>query len=143
MDSVNYLAVLVAAIAAFVLGGLWYGPVFGKQWMALMGMTKEKMEAEKSKGVAKSYILMFIGSLVMAYILSYVVMAMAPYLAAMGTIGALAGLEIGICMWLGFVAPVTMGSVLWEGRPWKLWFLNAGYYVVSLAVMGAILAVWA
>ena len=142
MDAVNYSAVLVAAIAAFVIGGLWYGPVFGKQWMALMGMTKERMEADKSKGVAKSYILMFVGSVVMAFVLSLVVMAMTPYLAVAGTLGAAAGAKIGLWVWLGFVAPVTMGSVLWEMRPWKLWFLNTGYYAVTLAVMGAIIAAW-
>lgn len=142
MDSINYPAMVSAAVAAFVIGGLWYGPVFGKQWMTLMGITKESMEAQKNKGVAKSYILMFAGSLVMAYVLSLVITSMAPYLATMGTLGAAAGAQIGLWMWLGFVMPVTMGSVLWENRPWKLWILNTGYYVVTLAVMGAILASW-
>lgn len=143
MDSINYPAVLVAAIASFVIGGLWYGPIFGKQWMAVMNMTKEKMDEMKQKGMAKSYILMFVGSLVTAYVLSCVMTAGAPYLAVNGVLGATAGLVVGFWMWLGFIAPVSMGSVLWEGRPWKLWFLNAGYYLVSLAVMGAIIASWA
>lgn len=141
MNSVNYIAVLVAAVAAVVLGGLWYGPIFGKQWMALMGMSQESMSGEK-KNMAKSYVLMSLGSLVMAYVLANVIIAMAPYFAIEGIIGAMAGLLIGLCAWVGFIAPVTMGSVLWEGRSWKLWFLNAGYYAVSLAVMGAILAGW-
>ncbi|OGY97748.1 MAG: hypothetical protein A2855_01720 [Candidatus Liptonbacteria bacterium RIFCSPHIGHO2_01_FULL_57_28] len=142
MTPVNYLAVLVAAIVAVVLGGLWYGPVFGKKWIALMGMTPEQIEAGKKKGMAKEYILTFIGSLVMAYVLAWGLFAGAPYLAAEGTVGAVAGICLGLLAWLGFVAPVTLGSVLWEGRSWTLWFLNNGYYVVTLAVIGAILAVW-
>ena len=49
---------------------------------------------------------------------------------------------VGFWNWLGFVAPVTLGSVLWEGKSPKLWVLNNGYYLVSLIVMGVILALW-
>lgn len=48
----------------------------------------------------------------------------------------------GFWNWLGFVAPVTLGAVLWEGKHWKLWFLNNGYYLVTLLLMGAVLALW-
>lgn len=49
---------------------------------------------------------------------------------------------VGFWNWLGFVAPVTLGGVLWEGKPWKLWGLNNGYQLLSLLVMGVILALW-
>ena len=63
---INYLAVVLAALAAMVIGFVWYGPLFGKQWMALMGFTPQSMDEAKKKGMAKSYILMALGSLVMS-----------------------------------------------------------------------------
>jgi hypothetical protein len=139
MPDVNYLAVLVAAIISMVLGFLWYGPIFGKKWIALMNFTPASMEAAKAKGMAKSYALMVLGSLLMAYILSHNLVFGSSYL---GTEGVVAGLNVGFWNWLGFVVPVTMGSVLWEGKSWKLWWLNVGYYLVSMLLMGIILAVW-
>ena len=56
--------------------------------------------------------------------------------------GLEAGIKVGFLSWLGFVAPVTLGSVLWEGRSWKFWILTNGYYLITLVVMGSILAFW-
>jgi hypothetical protein len=137
---INYLAVLIAGIASVVFGSLWYGPLFGKKWMAFSGFGPEKMTEMKAKGGAgKSYFLAFIGSLVMSYVL-----ANALVFASFFTFseGARAGAMVGFWNWLGFIAPVTMGSVLWEGKSWRLWFLNNAYYLVSLIAMGIILALW-
>jgi len=141
---VNYLAVSASGVAAMILGSVWYGPLFGKQWMAMMGLTPEKTAAMKADPAAKkkmmrSYGLMFLGALVMAYVLSH---ALAFAQAYIGSKGAMAGVSVGFWNWLGFIVPVTMGSVLWESRPWKLWALNAGYYLVQLVMMGVILALW-
>lgn len=139
---INYLAVVVAAIANMILGFLWYGPLFGKTWTQLMGWTPEQMEAGKQamkSQMWKTYSIQFVGSLVMAYVLAHSLTFASAYL---GVYGISAGLMAGFWSWLGFVAPVTLGSVLWEGKSWKLWFLMNGYYVVALMVMGSILAVW-
>ena len=132
---VNYLAVLVAAIVGMVLGFLWYGPIFGNIWMKLMNIDKKKMEEMKKKGVGKSYFVTFIAGLVMAYVLSHFV----DYLEAT-TISA--GITAGFWIWLGFVATVIIGSVLWEGKPFKLYLINAGFHLAELMLMGAILSVW-
>ena len=136
---INYLAVLVAAIANMVIGFLWYGPVFGKTWMKLMKFNKKKMDEEKKKGMAKNYIIMFISSLVMAFVLAHALVFGSAYL---NIKGIPAGLMVGFWNWLGFIATVMLGMVLWDGKPWKLYFLNVGYYLVALLVMGSILAVW-
>ena len=136
---INYLAVGGAAIASMVIGFLWYGPLFGKMWMALSGITQEQIAASKKKGMTKQYALMFVGSLVMAYVLAHALVFASAYLK---TSGVSAGLMAGFWNWLGFVAPVTLGSVLWEGKSPKLWILNNGYYLVSLLLMGVILALW-
>ncbi len=134
---VNYVSVVLAAVANMVLGFLWYGPLFGKTWSDLMGWSKADMEAAKKKGMGKSYALMTLGSFVMAYVLAHSLVFASTY---MNVSGVPAGLSVGFWNWLGFVAPVTIGSVLWDGKPWKLWFINAGYYLVALLLMGVILA---
>ncbi|HEY4488154.1 MAG TPA: DUF1761 domain-containing protein [Candidatus Paceibacterota bacterium] len=141
---VNVLAVLACAIAAMILGVLWYGPLFGKTWAQLMGwgsMTAEMLK-EKQKGATPGYIASFVGALVMAYILSHSIAFAASYPALASYSHLQVGLTTGFFMWLGFVAPVTVGTVFWDGRPWRLWFINAGYYLVQLLVMGTILALW-
>ena len=140
MVPINYVAVVVAAVAQMVLGFLWYGPIFGKPWMAMMGITEEKMkEAQAKGGMGKSYAIMAVGALVMSFVLAHAIVFATTYLLFYGVT---AGITIGFLNWLGFIAPVTMGSVLWEGKPWKLWVLNAGYYLVGLCIMGAIIAAW-
>lgn len=135
---INYLAVLVAAVASMVLGGLWYGPLFGKMWMAQMGWAPERAQ-EMKKGAGKGYAVQFIGSLVMSFVLAHALVFASSYLAVSGVS---AGLTAGFWNWLGFIAPVTLGSVLWERKSMKLWLLNNSYYLVSLLMMGVILAVW-
>jgi hypothetical protein len=139
MVPINYWAVLVAAIAQMILGYLWYGPLFGKPWMAMMGFDPQKIKHAQAKGMGKSYMFMAIGSLIMSWILAHAIIFASAYLVFYGFT---AGITIGFLNWIGFIAPVTLGSVLWEGKPWKLWVLNAGYYLVGLCLMGAILAVW-
>lgn len=136
---INYVAVLVAAVAGMVFGFLWYGPFFGKTWMAIMGFSKESMEQAKAKGMGKTYALMTLGTLVMAYVLAHALVFASTYLQVTGVS---AGLTAGFWNWLGFVAPVHMGEQLWGGKPWKLFVINAGYHLVALLLMGVILSVW-
>ena len=132
---VNLMAVFGAAVAGMVIGYLWYGPLFGKLWMKEMGMKGAMSEAAK-QSMAKSYAIMFVGSLVMAYVLAHAIIFASSYLKVTGISG---GLMSGFWNWLGFVAPVTLGSVLWEEKSMKLWTLNNGYYLLTLLTMGVIL----
>ena len=136
---INYMAVFAAAVVSMVIGYLWYGPLFGKLWMKEMWMSKEKMDAAKKKGMTMSYGLMFVGSLLMAFVLAHALVFASSF---MHVTGMTAGLMSGLWNWLGFVAPVTLGSVLWEGKSWKLWCLNNGYYFVTLLAMGSLLSLW-
>lgn len=100
-----------------------------------MGFTDKKMEEMKSKSMNQMYAMAMGGALVMAYV-------MAHFVDYTGSTSAAMGMQTGFWAWLGFVAPVMLGTVLWEGRPWKLFWLQSGYYLVTLMVMGAILASW-
>jgi hypothetical protein len=132
---INYLAVLVAAIASIVLGFLWYGPLFGKQWIKLMNFDKKKMKEAKNKSMGKTYVVMTIGTLITSYVLAHFV----DYLDASNIAGAL---QAAFWIWLGFVATVMLSTVLWEGKSWKLYSLNSAYWLVNLAVMASILTIW-
>ena len=141
MVDINYWAVLVSAVASMVVGFIWYGPLFGKVWSQLMGwgeMTPEKM-AEMQKKAMPKYAITFLGALVMGFVLSHALVFASTYL---NESGVSAGLQTGFWNWLGFIVPISLGSVLWDGKPWKLWFINAGYYLVGLLLMGVILALW-
>ena len=133
---IHWMAVLVAALVGYFLGALWYSKVlFGKPWLALMGFTPEKMEECKKKGLAKNYVAMLVGKLLMAFVLAHVIAYSAAH-------SLFAGASVGFWCWLGFVAPVMLGSVLWEGKPVKLYVLNTGYYLAALVLMGAIFGIW-
>lgn len=134
--SINHLAVLLAAVINMGIGAFWYSPaLFGKTWMALSGISMDKVGEAKKKGMAKAYIIAFVGAALMSCALARVI----GY-AGVSTLSA--GMQVGLMAWLGFVAPVTLGSVLWEGKSWKLWLLNNAYYALVLLIAGAVLAIW-
>jgi hypothetical protein len=136
---INYMAVLASTVASIVLGFLWYGPLFGKPWMKLMGLTDERLNAAKSKGMTKNYVIMIAGSFLTAYVLAHAIVFGIAYTHIGGAAGGMMG---AFYYWLGFVAPVLSGAQLWEGKPWKLFLIQGGYYFVSLLIQGAILGSW-
>ena len=136
--SINYWAVLVSAVVGMGLGFLWYGPLFGKQWVKLMGFSDKQMKQMKEsnkKGMTKSYTIMVISTLVMSYILAHFV----DYVQALTVMEAV---TLGFWLWLGFFATTQIGSVLWEQKPFKLYLINTLHYLVVLCVMAVILTVW-
>lgn len=136
MYSINPIAILVAAIASMGLGAFWYSPRgFGKTWMRLMGFTDEHVQNDQKRGMAWRYVFGFLSNLVMAFVL-------AMYIAIATTPSAFSGAFMGSFLWLGFIATVSSNSVLWEGKPWKLYFLNITYNLASLLLMGAIIGAW-
>lgn len=143
MPPINLLAVLVSAIVTTIIGSLWYGPLFGDLWVRLMNMPAEKVAEAKARGMdaamKKRYAIMFVATFVMSCVFAY-----ASFFSGLLFLnfGIFAGSVVGFFMWLGFIAPVTLGSVLWEMKSWKLWILNNAYYLVVLIVMGLIFTLW-
>ncbi len=139
---INYWAVLVAAIVNMALGFAWYGPLFGKYWIKLMGITPEQAERgriEMQKKMWGIYGMTFIGSLLMSFVLYHSIFFASSYL---NVTGILAGFMGGFWSWLGFILPVSLSAVFFEGKSWRLFILNNGYYLTVLLIMGAILALW-
>ncbi len=137
---INIMAVFIAAVASMALGALWYSPLaFGNVWAKMTWSDPKHLAAQKKKGMGKGYAIAFLGSLVMAFVLAHAIEFAGTYL---NVAGASAGLMSGFWNWLGFIVPVSLGSVLWEGKSWKLWAINSGYHLVQLLMMGTILAMW-
>ncbi len=142
VSSINWLAVLVAGISAFVVGGIWYSPgLFGKAWMADNNFTEEQIKKGGNKG--KIFGWTFIFSLLMAANLGMFLADTPPECTgncaqkADISWGAIAGFLAGI--WT-FCA-IAIHS-LFEQKPWRLILINGGYSVVALILMGAIIGVW-
>ena len=133
--TVNYLAVLLAAIASMVVGFIWYGPLFGKTWSKLKGFTKEDMEKGK-KDVNKLYALTFVMALLEEYILSHV---MQLSMAFFHTSPISTGLTTGFWMWAGFVVPVMVSLTIFGHKKLKLLSIDAGHQLATLLVMGIVL----
>jgi hypothetical protein len=129
--SISWLAVLVAAIIKFAIGAVWYQPLFGKRYRALMKVP----EGAVADGFMQAMIVGFVGDLIMAYVL-------ARFVAHYGDGGIGGGLLVGFMAWLGFVATLMAGQIYYEKKPVELIAINAGYQLVGLLVMGAIFGVW-
>ena len=128
MPEVNYLAVLLAALSAFVLGGLWYSALFAKPWAALTGQSEEKLKSG-------SMPLVFGGAFLLNLIAAYV---FAVFLAGVSDIkfGAAYGFAAGLC-WV----TASLGvNYLFERRPLGLWLINGGYFTLQFTLFGVILA---
>lgn len=134
---VNYLAVLIAAVVNMAVGAYWYSPAgFGKQWAQLMGWSDLSRMNDMKKGAGKSYAWMFVAALVMSFVLANVVRLA-------GATTVMEGAMVGFWVWLGFVATVQIGSILWDMKPAKLFAINTAYSLVTLLINGALLAMWA
>ena len=130
MIQVNYVAVLIAGVSAMVTGSIWYGPLFGKTWIKLTGISKGGM---KNSEMPKQYGLMFLGALVQSYVLSH-------FIHYAGAVGPILGAKTGLFVAVGFVGASTLGNYIFAKRPMTLFYIDAGYALVNLGIMGAIIA---
>lgn len=132
MVDVNYIAVIVAAIAAFAAGMVWYSPMLmGKKYMKVMGKSEKDMKKEM-KGMNGAMVKGFIMNLLMAYIL-------ATLFGITGVYTLMDGLQGAFWIWLGFVVTTLYGAVIWEKKSMDWFIISAGHYLVAMLVMGIVL----
>ena len=128
--SINWLAVVVAALSGFVIGSLWYGPLFQKPWMAASGMTREKgAQGNMALTFGGAYVLNLLGATGISILVG-------------DHHSVASGAHVGAFTAFFFVATALGVIYLFEQRPLKLWFINAGYQVVNFAAMGAVIGAW-
>jgi len=129
---VNYLAVLIAAFANYIIAYIWYAVIFSKLWSNLTGITEMKPNPIK-------IILVFIGALLMSFVLYHEIVFGDAYTNITGIRG---GLMAGFFTWIGFIVPLTLTGVVYEKRSWKLWLLDNMFWFISLLIMGTIESFW-
>ncbi len=128
---VSMIAIILSVVANTVIGMLWYSPLFfGKKWLAAIGKTMEELN---KSGANIGYAITMIAALITAYVLSLLIQLFdTPSLADGALIGILAG--------LGVASMRELSPTFFEGRNFTLYFISAGYHIVSLTVMGIIIA---
>lgn len=130
LGMMDVVAVVVAAASSFVVGGVWYGPLFGKAWMRASGITEEKArEASMGRVMGLSFLLQLVAA---AVLLMFIGPEAEPGFAVA------AAAAVGV-FW---VAPAFGVVYLFEQRPLAHWVVNAGYHAVAFTVMGVVLGFW-
>ncbi len=134
---INMMAVLVAVVANFILGFLWYTPLFGKAW----GQEMKYDSSVKPPGgeMVKGMIFMVIGNFLLAYVFAHNIMAWSFVPGAQEMSVTQNIMSSTIFTWLGFYLPGDLGSTVWEKKSWKLFGINTGYHFMMLLVASLIL----
>ena len=133
--AVNYLAVVVAAVAAYAVGAVWHSPIgFGRLWMGLMGLKPDDM-GRMPLTATQAMVIGFFVTLLQAFVLAH-------FVVLVGAVTLSLALQLGFWAWLGFLAPTLANGWLWEGKSLKLFGFNAAYSLANILVMAAILGLW-
>jgi hypothetical protein len=127
--------ILVAALVAFLIGALWYSPVvFAKAWVRANGFTPERLAAMQANA-GRAYAGSFVAFVVMAAVLGLL-------LRHLGADSTADGAAWGFHAWLGFALPIGFTANLYSDKPAAAFLIDAGYQLVYMTVMGAILGAW-
>jgi hypothetical protein len=128
--SVNWLGVVVGMVVSMILGMLWYGPLFGKSWLAMIGKRAEEIESNPM-----DYLKTALAAFVSMIFLNLAVNAF-------GAGSLVEGAIQGALVFIGFGATATFVYTTFEGPPQKVWLLYSAYQVLVFIIMGAVFAVW-
>lgn len=134
--TINYWAVVGAAVANMAVGMLWYGPLFGKQWKKMMGLTNEDM-CKMPLTAAQAITGGAVTALIMSYVVSYEAYVWGNFTGESGTV--FFAFMLAFWPWLGYIATTQAGGWLWEGKSFKLFLLNAAGSLASLFAITLVL----
>ena len=136
---INFWPVLVCAIVSMVIGSIWYGPLFGKKWMHIMGAGSMSEEEKKKmqKGMMPMYLTQFLLSLFQIWVLSWYISFLS---------GVSGGVHTAFSIWIAFIVPTLAGSAMWTRDSskikWSKFLIQAGYQLVSFVIFALILVSW-
>lgn len=132
MFEVNWLAIVLAAICGFIVGGIWYGPVMGKKWMGAVGLTEEQI---KEGNMALIYGGAFAFSLLGSWTLAH---TFASYAALGADLSVLAKVMTAFGVAIGFIIPALGTAYLFSQKGKALFFIDAGYWILFYIAMGLV-----
>jgi hypothetical protein len=128
--------ILVAALAAWLIGALWYSPLlFAKAWVRAHGYSPEKLAAMQATA-GRAYAGSFAAFVLIAYVLHI-------FLSHLGADTLQKGAGWGFHAWVGFALPIGFTANLYSDKPMMTFVIDTGYQLVYLTAMGAILGAWA
>lgn len=125
----NWLAVIAAALSAFVLGGLWYGPLFKNAWCREAGIDPASAPQHPARMFAVAFGCSLLSALIFAVLLG-------------GKATAADGFGVGFVVGLFFVAMSFGINYSFAQRSLKLWMIDSGYHIVQFSLYGLILGAW-
>ncbi len=135
LHAVNYYAILAAAVASFMLGGLWYSPfLFGGLWQKSLNLTDEQIAQSKKEGMALRLVNQFFLSLLSAIVLAYVLRFTAISLEE--------ALRMAVLLWFGFSMTSEMGRILWEQKAPKTVLIDSSLSLAIFLLMATIINLW-
>jgi hypothetical protein len=129
--TLNWFAVVAATLVPFVLGALWFGPLLGKAWLAVSGLTEEQV---KEANMARIFGVSLLLQLLMAFCLAMFLNA--------PEIGASEGAFYGFLTGFGWIAPAIAVSGLFEQKSAKYMFIHGGFWTLAFTLMGLLLGAW-
>ena len=131
--SVNYVSVLVATIVSFIVGFLWYGPLFGKAWMKLNKISKKDIAKAQKDGIGSKMVLCLIGTFITAYVLSVVI-------SNLGLVLMSEVIMLSLILGIGLISMTTiLGSVLWDNKSWGLFLFNSIYWIINIEIISIVI----
>lgn len=130
--SINFYAILAAILANFILGWLWYGPIFGKAWAVEMKI--DTSTAPDKRAMYKGMLLMVIGNFLTAYVLSHDIFVWLHFPGMEKMSQLQTAWMASFFIWLGYYVPTHLGATVWEKKSWKLTFINLSYHLATLFI---------
>ncbi|MEK6782401.1 MAG: DUF1761 domain-containing protein [Bacteroidota bacterium] len=137
---INILAILVAAVANFIIQMIWYTALFSKSWSKEMGYDPNMRPDTKT--MLKGMALTIVGTFLFAWVLAFYLAGWQYIPGAKEMSPLVTGINSAISVWIGFFVPVQLSRVVWEKHSWKLFFINSGYHLVATGVVALILSYW-
>jgi hypothetical protein len=137
---INIIAILVTIVVNFIVGFIWYTPLFGKIWGKEMGHDPNIKPAKNL--LIKGMLFMVIGNFFFAWVFAHNIAAwqFVPDVKNMSHVSNI--ISSALFTWLGFYFPGLLGSTVWENKSWTLFAINGGYGLLSLFIAAGILTCW-
>lgn len=136
--AINYWAVVAGGVFSMIFGALWYGPLFGKKWMEIVGVDPNDEEAKKKmqKSAAPLYLVQFLLTLFQVLVLAHLI----------ADTQSVSGLERSLWIWAAFIIPTLAGAVMWTtdagSLKWARFLIQGGYQLILFIVFGLLLQFW-
>ncbi len=150
---INYLAILVCGVLSMVIGAIWYGPLFGKKWLEIIGATNQDLETRKKmqKSAWPLYIVQFVMIIFQLLVLAYT-MNVWDRFSKLNDTFYISGLRmffdfcVSFIVWFVFIMPTIAGASMWTNDSpkikWARFFIQAGYQLVIFIIFGLVLGIW-